>query len=83
MTDELLRAAYGAMCSHKPGNSDLLRAASHALRSYQHGNASPDLAKDIADRIDAALAPRRCTHVNLNHTGKKCMDCGSWVVVKP
>lgn len=33
-----------------------LLAASQALRSYQHGNASPDLAKAIADACDAALA---------------------------
>lgn len=33
----------------------LLTGASHALRSYQHGNASPDLAAEIADAIDAAL----------------------------
>lgn len=33
-----------------------LLAASNALRSYQYGNASPDLAKGIADFADAALA---------------------------
>lgn len=30
----------------------LLQAAVHALRSYQYGNGSPDLAKEIADRIE-------------------------------
>ena len=33
----------------------LLQAASHALRSYQYGNASTELAKACADKIDAAL----------------------------
>lgn len=32
---------------------EVLTAAAHALRSYQYGNASPDLAKEIADQIDA------------------------------
>lgn len=30
----------------------LLKAALQALRSYQYGNSSPDLAKEIADKID-------------------------------
>lgn len=34
----------------------LLRAARDALRSYEYGNASPDLAKELADRITAVLA---------------------------
>jgi len=33
-----------------------LKAASHALRSYQHGNTAPDLAAQVADFADAALA---------------------------
>lgn len=33
----------------------LLSAAMHALRSYQHGNASPDLAEDIANKIQEYL----------------------------
>lgn len=33
-----------------------VQTASHALRSYENGNASPDLAKDIADHLDAVLA---------------------------
>jgi hypothetical protein len=32
-----------------------LVGASHALRSYQHGNASQDLARKVADTIDAVL----------------------------
>lgn len=36
--------------------NELLRAAVHCLRSYQYGNASPELAKALADRIEAALA---------------------------
>ena len=39
--DRLFRAAYGAL---------------HALRSYEHGNQSPDLAGEIADQLQAALA---------------------------
>lgn len=35
--------------------AEMLRATVHALRSYQSGNASPDLAKDVADRADAVL----------------------------
>lgn len=31
----------------------VLQAASHALRSYQHGNAAPELARNIADAVDA------------------------------
>jgi len=38
--------------------SSLLKSASHALRSYQYGNASPDLAKMIADKIDEQLSAR-------------------------
>jgi hypothetical protein len=34
---------------------NLLAAARNALRSYQFGNASPDLAKEIADAIMAHL----------------------------
>jgi hypothetical protein len=34
----------------------LLAAARSALRSYQYGNDAKELAKDIADRIDAELA---------------------------
>jgi len=33
-----------------------LKAASHALRSYQHGNTATDLAAEVADFADAALA---------------------------
>lgn len=33
----------------------LLLAASHALRSYQLGNASPELAKEVANAIDECI----------------------------
>lgn len=36
----------------------LLQAAAHALRSYQYGNASPDLAEEVAEHIEALLAKR-------------------------
>jgi hypothetical protein len=32
-------------------------AAVHALRSYQYGNQSTELAREIADALDAALKP--------------------------
>jgi|ERR1044072_3538970 hypothetical protein len=32
------------------------RAAYDALRSYQHGNASPDLAKEVADKLSGVIA---------------------------
>lgn len=35
---------------------EALTAASHALRSYQYGNSATDLAQEIADSCDAALA---------------------------
>lgn len=34
----------------------LLKGASHALRSYQYGNVATDLAAEVADACDAALA---------------------------
>jgi hypothetical protein len=34
----------------------LLTSAVHALRSYEFGNASPDLAKEVADTLDKILA---------------------------
>ncbi len=34
----------------------MLTAAVHALRSYQYGNSSEELAKEMADKADAALA---------------------------
>lgn len=39
------------------GDSVLLTlgAAGQALRSYQHGNASPDLAREIADAVEALI----------------------------
>ena len=35
---------------------ELFASSFHALRSYQYGNASPDLAKEVADKLDAAMA---------------------------
>lgn len=32
------------------------RSAVEALRSYQYGNSSPDLAEEIADALEAAIA---------------------------
>lgn len=40
----------------------LMTAASHALRSYHHGNAAPELASEIADACDAALAKGNALH---------------------
>lgn len=36
----------------------MLSGASSALRSYEYGNSAPDLAKEIADAIDALIAPK-------------------------
>jgi hypothetical protein len=36
-------------------SSQLLLAASHALRSYQYGNSATELAKEVADEVDAFL----------------------------
>jgi hypothetical protein len=36
-------------------SSQLLLAASHALRSYQYGNGATELAKEVADEVDAFL----------------------------
>lgn len=47
-----------ASIPHRENVADLrkmLTAASHALKSYAYGNASPDLAKGIAEKIDGAL----------------------------
>ena len=35
-----------------------LQAAIHALRSYQYGNSSDELAEEVADRCERALAPK-------------------------
>ena len=35
----------------------VMTAAGHALRSYQYGNSSTDLAQEMADAIDAIIAP--------------------------
>ena len=52
----LLRFAAFVCSIDAEGSKRLLIAASHALRSYQHGNSAPDLAKEIADKIDEATA---------------------------
>ena len=51
-----LEDGFAACDSEIAELKNLLQAASHALRSYQYGNASPDLAKSCADKIDQALA---------------------------
>lgn len=50
--------AHIARCPEHPMSElvKALTAASHALKSYACGNASPDLAKSIAEMADAALA---------------------------
>lgn len=42
-----------------PQMLNALTAASNALRSYQYGNSATELAKEIADACDAALAKAR------------------------
>jgi hypothetical protein len=34
---------------------ELLETAKNALRSYQYHNASPDLAKEVADKIESVI----------------------------
>lgn len=48
--------ATATLFAAAPELLDVLTAAWHALRSYQYGNASPDLAADVADRAEAAIA---------------------------
>lgn len=43
---------------------EMLRGAYHILRSYQYGNASPDLAKEMADLIGQVF-PRATTFLNV------------------
>jgi hypothetical protein len=38
-----------------PNLRSTIEACIHALRSYQHGNASPDLAKNVADAAEQML----------------------------
>lgn len=44
------------MLRHHPRMREALIAASHALKSYAYGNSSPDLALDIAIKVDAVLS---------------------------
>jgi hypothetical protein len=55
----------------------LLQSASHALRSYQYGNGSADLAKEVADTIDAFLSSLTTTFL-ISPDGKSitCHVCG-------
>ena len=42
-----------------PAVAELLKvaeAASHALRSYQYGNSSPELAEEMVDALEVAIA---------------------------
>jgi hypothetical protein len=45
----------GRLLATAPVMAKFLFASSQALRSYQFGNGSPDLAKSIADEVDAFL----------------------------
>jgi hypothetical protein len=49
------RAQLAAAHAREARLGDLLTGAMHALRSYQHGNSSTVLAREMADRIGAAL----------------------------
>lgn len=56
-------------------DTHLLTAAMQALRSYQYGNSATDLAKDIADKIEADLKTRDTTGLGLAEalwTVKRC-----------
>ena len=45
------------LCAEVERQAKLLTAAHHALRSYQYHNASPDLAREVADAIEGQPAP--------------------------
>jgi len=52
-------ALYAAPTEAAQGEVEVaLQAAIHALRSYQYGNGAPDLAEEVADRCERALAPK-------------------------
>ena len=58
MSSNSLSALNDSLMRVKAERDTLLQAAEaafHALRSYQYGNASPDLAEEIADRLDLVL----------------------------
>jgi len=56
-----------------------LQAAIHALRSYQYGNGAPDLAEEVADRCERALAPKAAQDkCDGNHGGPPCADPECW-----
>jgi hypothetical protein len=42
--------------AHKEMDTELLECAAHALLSYSHGNSSPDLAKEVANKIISRLS---------------------------
>lgn len=42
--------------SDRPDLRETLQAAAHALRSYQYGNTATDLAREVAEACEAALA---------------------------
>lgn len=52
--DETIAQLQATICDM----ARLLQAASHALRSYQYGNSATELAEEMANTIDAALAPK-------------------------
>lgn len=73
-----------------PDLRKVAEAASHALRSYQYGNSAEDLAREVADALDEALADtakpasdmrnEACGDGGLmRNAGERCPACG----VKP
>ncbi len=53
---EMMAAEIGRL---RAINADLiaaLAAATHALRSYQYGNSATDLAEEVADNAETAIA---------------------------
>jgi hypothetical protein len=53
-----LMADYTRWRARREEPTKLLTAALHALRSYQYGNAATELAREVADPIEAFLAAR-------------------------
>jgi hypothetical protein len=52
---ERLQVELDAWAAYIESKNTLLLSALHALRSYQYGNSSPELAEEVADKIEKEL----------------------------
>ena len=53
---ESLEADIARLTRDRAALLKIVRACSHALRSYQYGNVATDLAEEMADYCDKAIA---------------------------